>query len=459
MDLRPQHPQSLNRVRPIVFLLLFFGMWLSTQTSACSPPPAITQDGSESSSDGGIQTDTTQLENTSKDTIAQDSTPIDKHPTDDNPPDTQVDKKPLPDITNETTSPDETPQDTLHPGLPNPSDKGTTDTGPIPSTCYGLLVCGQRQCTHPYPIVCLDQCAKDINLQGTALQRWKTLRTCVIDKCQTQCKPTDGSCLTNCAAAYCAPEWVACGTDQKTGSETCGTTAKCVDKCGQKQSPCHAACVSQTTPAGQTIYTNALRCSGLEKLGKLTTTQKVQCYKNAINCLCPQYNKEGQGTNTCAGYLSCATACSGNDICCAAKCRNEAQNNELQAADKASLCFETKCKPLCNGDKNCENQCVLSRCFNEYSGCLCPRSGQPGSGNALCSQGITCIQACQGQGRCCQFDCYAKMRLKSLQYYLAAAICSTDKCKCTSGDKACEAKCFGPTGLCAPEVNACVNDK
>lgn len=429
-------PHTSPFFRPLLVSSLIVLMTLLS-FGACNPSPP-TLPNTEYNGDGGLLTEQTNRQDTPPTTDAN-------KPTE---PPTQSDTTPVPDIRPPTPERPVTPE-------PPPTDTPTTPDQPRPQagTCHSVLLCGHKTCQKPQTIPCLEQCAKTNNVTGAALQRWQTLRDCVVNRCTKVCPNGGNDCIEHCAAAYCGKEWVVCATDEQFGAQTCAQAAVCIDACGKGQYVCHADCVTKATKQAQTNYTTALQCEGLKNLQPLTPTQTYNCYRNNVACLCPQYNKEGAGSMVCEGYFKCTEACTSGKQCCIARCRHLASSEELKAADRANTCVEQKCSQ-CKGDSKCIEQCVATNCLDEYGSCVCPRAGKPGTGTLNCSAGLQCTQQC-ASNTCCNFGCYGKMSQTGLSRFISLTQCFTNKCKCTPGDNQCATTCISPGGACATEYTAC----
>lgn len=354
--------------------------------------------------------------------------------------------------TNVTTDSPPGQQNNNNTSLPDHNTVGPEPQPPVETRCASILQCGQKQCTYPYTVACLENCSQDVKEAGQT--RWTALKTCW-QSCETTCAGGHATCVENCLQATCSKEWIACSSDEKTGSASCQQTSLCWANCDKKDATCQSDCLSKATQAAQQAYQGHLQCIGKAATPPLSKTDAEACYQKEVDCLCPQH-KPGTGTQTCSMYLSCISPCK-NNVCCLAQCRASMQANVLQAGDNILNCIINSCSTCASTDQKCIDQCTAEKCTQPLLTCLCPDVGQPGTGTQGCNKGLQCAQSCKSTDICCAGRCTAPLKASSYQKFLALVKC-LPKCGCADGDNKCLEKCGGLGGKCTSQAISCSSD-
>ncbi len=335
-----------------------------------------------------------------------------------------------------------------------PTERNTVvDNAPPPETrCFAVLECAQTKCPYPFPTDCLQKCADTTKVTGAGLTQFTTLKSCLTTNCST-CTAGDQACWEACVKVNCAKDWIACSTDGKNGTAACRETQLCETNCEAKDQTCVSGCLKAASPQALQALQDYKVCEGKKAQGTLTKQEADDCYNKDVACLCPQYNQPGQGAKTCSDSLTCVNGCN-TQSCCVAKCRSEMSQPAVQPSDTFLNCVVTKCTTCQPNDQACIDKCAAEQCPQELVGCLCPGTGQPGTGSGSCNKGLECAQKCSLTDICCGATCAANMSSKAYQKFLKFAEC-IPKCGCKEGDNKCIEKCAGLGGKCFSEALDC----
>lgn len=330
------------------------------------------------------------------------------------------------------------------------------DKAPPPETrCFAVLECAQTKCPYPFPTDCLQKCADSTKVTGAGLAQWNTVKTCLQTNCSS-CTAGDKTCWEACVQANCASEWIACSVDGKAGTGSCREAQLCDVNCDGKDQTCISGCLKNASAQAQKDFAAYAKCDGLSAQGKPSPQQAKECFDNNVACLCPQYSQPGQGAKTCNDYLTCVNSCN-DQTCCVAKCRSEITAAAVQPGDTLLDCVVTNCSTCQPNDQACIDKCTAEKCPNKLVACLCPGTGQPGTGSQSCQKGLDCAQKCSTTDICCGAKCAALMNTKSYQRFVKFAEC-IPKCGCKDGDNKCIEKCAGIGGKCFSEALDCAQN-
>ena len=284
---------------------------------------------------------------------------------------------------------------------------------------------GKDLCEPVSPPQCVDESsARRCMPDQDGCWTWSDPATCPADA------PCEGGicggtwCQPQCAGLLCGDDGCGGSCGECTGPDTC---------CGGVCSPCKQDCTGR-----ECGWDGATGICG-------------QC---AEDLTCVDGTCLDQGEASCKGYfLDCLSQCQLWDQQCEKHCEAwldswaKQQVLDLEACQllQCATCFEEAAPP------DCQTQCVLSTCVDEYSACYNDQ------GTVNCADTYACAEACGPDDFDCQNGCTDLATKEAFVALVQLVLCVEQFCPPDMPEPqqtTCEEEAMAET--CAPEAQACL---